>query len=172
MDNRKLVSKLLDSTNFSDISDVSDFSSLFIQKLIYNLIYYTDDSFTIGHIEMHKSFYCENGLTQTFNCNADNIATIIIDGDEDSLLGFANLYSQLQLKKYDILAREAITDFLNLNNELFAVYMTTHNAVNTTVTIPKQNGNYTFDLLSYKSIIAIPIVFSFGTIYFYCCEAL
>ena len=86
------------------------------------------------------------------------------------LVEFAERYSHLGIKTFDVLAREAILDFLNLHNGLFVVMLSKNNICELSLDAPRQNGNISLDLAQYKTITVIPIIFPYGTVKFFLCE--
>ena len=130
---------------------------------------YVDDDITLGNIEIVDSFSGKCELSQEILGVPS--ATSGIDGREETLAAFAENYSHLGIKEFDMLAREAILDFLNLNNGLFVVLLSKNNICELTLKVPKQNGNYALDLSEYQSITIIPILFKYGTMKFYLCES-
>ena len=94
-----------------------------------------------------------------------------VEGRDDALTAFAQSYSHLGITSFDMLAREAILDFLNLHNGLFVVMLSKNNICELSLDAPKQNGNYSIDLAQYKSITVIPVTFQFGTVKFFLCES-
>ena len=168
MDNKKSVSKILEASNYLSLPNMSDFVRTYIEKLVYNINMYVDQDFSLGSIEILNDFSgkCElsqaiTGVPSAYSC---------IDGKEDVLTPFAEHYSHLGIKKFDMLAREAILDFLNLHNGLFVVMLSKNNICELSLDAPKQNGNFSLDLAQYKSITVIPVMFSYGTIKFFLCE--
>lgn len=168
MDNNKSYSKILEASNYLTVDNISDFVKTYIEKLVYNICMYVDSDISLGNIEILDtvSGKCElsqaiTGIPSAYSC---------VDGKEDALVAFAENYSHLGIKSFDLLAREAILDFLNLHNGLFVVLLSRKNICELSLDAPKQNGNYQIDLAQYKSITVIPAVFKYGTIKFYLCE--
>ncbi len=167
MDNNKSYSKILETSNYLNV-DMSDFVKTYIEKLVYNICIYVDSDFSLGNIEILNTFSgkCElsqqiTGVPSAYSC---------VDGREDALVAFAENYSHLGIKSFDVLAREAILDFLNLHNGLFVVLLSKNNICELSLDAPKQNGNYQIDLAQYRSITVIPVMFKYGTIKFFLCE--
>ena len=168
MDNNKSYSKILEASNYLTVDNISDFVKTYIEKLVYNICMYVDSDISLGNIEILDtvSGKCElsqaiTGIPSAYSC---------VDGKEDALVAFAENYSHLGIKSFDLLAREAILDFLNLHNGLFVVLLSRKNICELSLDAPKQNGNYQIDLAQYKSITVIPAIFKYGTIKFYLCE--
>ena len=169
MDNNRSVSRILEASNYLTLTNMSDFVRTYIEKLVYNISMYVDPDFSLGSIDIVSNFSgkCElsqaiTGVPSAYSC---------IEGANDTLVEFAERYSHLGVKSFDVLAREAILDFLNLHNGLFVVMLSKNNICELSLDAPKQNGNFTIDLATYKSITVIPVIFSYGTVKFYLCEA-
>lgn len=168
MDKNKSYSKILEASNYLSLTNMSDFVRTYIEKLVYNISMYVDQDFSLGNIEILNGFSGKvelsqaiTGIPSAFSC---------VDGKEDALVNFAERYSHLGIKKFDVLAREAILDFLNLHNGLFVVMLSKNNICELSLDAPKQNGNFSIDLAQYKSITVIPVIFSYGTVKFFLCE--
>ncbi len=168
MDNNKSVSRILDASNYRSLQNMSEFVRTYIEKLVYNIHMYVDSSFDLGKIEILTDFSGKVELSQAITGVPS--AYSCVDGKEDALVAFAEHYSHLGVKTFDVLAREAILDFLNLHNGLFVVMLSKNNICELSLDAPKQNGNYSIDLAQYKSITVIPAIFSYGTVRFFLCE--
>lgn len=169
MDNNRSVSRILEASNYLTLTNMSDFVKTYIEKLVYNISMYVDPDFSLGSIDIVSNFSgkCElsqaiTGVPSAYSC---------VEGANKALVEFAERYSHLGIKSFDMLAREAILDFLNLHNGLFVVMLSKNNICELSLDAPKQNGNFTIDLALYKSITVIPVIFSYGTVKFYLCEA-
>ncbi len=168
MDNNKACAKILEASNFASLTNMSDFVRTYIEKLVYNITMYVENEFTLGSIEILSDFSgkCElsqaiTGVPSAYSC---------VDGKEDALTTFAEHYSHLGITKFDMLAREAILDFLNLHNGLFVVMLSKNNICELSLDAPKQDGKFSIDLAQYKTITVIPVMFSYGTVKFFLCE--
>lgn len=168
MDNKKSCSKILEASNYMSLPNMSDFVRTYIEKLVYNISMYVDSDFSLGSIEILSDFSgkCElsqaiTGVPSAFSC---------VEGKEEVLMTFAEHYSHLGITSFDVLAREAILDFLNLHNGLFVVMLSKNNICELSLDAPKQNGNFSLDLAQYKSITVIPVMFQYGTVKFFLCE--
>ena len=168
MDN-KYCSKILESSNLYTSKFFSDFVVKYTEKLVYDIYMYVDNNIGLGKIIKLDSLCGKHELSQKITGAV--FVTSGIDGQDNILLEFARQYSRIAIESYDILAREAVLDFLNLHNGLFAVMQSKMNIYELSLNPPKQNGNYAFDLSEYKSITIIPVIFTYGTIKFYLCEA-
>ncbi|MCR5673995.1 MAG: hypothetical protein K6F87_09820 [Lachnospiraceae bacterium] len=168
MDNNGSYSKILESSNYLTVPNMSEFVKTYIEKLVYNISMYVDADFTLGSIEILGDFSgkCElsqgiTGIPSAYSC---------VDGKEDALVTFAEHYSHLGIKSFDTLAREAILDFLNLHNGLFVVMLSKNNICELSLDAPVQSGDFSLDLSHYKSITVIPVMFGYGTVKFFLCE--
>jgi len=168
MDNNKSVSRILESSNYRSLPNMSDFVKTYIEKLVYNISMYVDNEFSLGSIEILDDFSGKVELSQAITGVPS--AYSCVEGKEEALVAFAEHYSHLGINSFDVLAREAILDFLNLHNGLFVVMLSKNNICELSLDAPKQNGNYSIDLAQYKSITVIPVIFSYGTVRFFLCE--
>lgn len=168
MDNNKSVSRILESSNYRSLPNMSDFVKTYIEKLVYNISMYVDSEFSLGSIEILDDFSGKVELSQAITGVPS--AYSCVEGKEEALVAFAEHYSHLGINSFDVLAREAILDFLNLHNGLFVVMLSKNNICELSLDAPKQNGNYSIDLAQYKSITVIPVIFSYGTVRFFLCE--
>lgn len=167
MDNKKLTDTLLAASNYSSIN-ATEFVQAYIEKLVFDIVTYVDDSISVGRIEILDSYVGKNELSQEITGIPSAFSSV--DGSSFALTSFAEKYSHLGITEFDVLAREAIVDFLNLHNGLFVVDLSRSNICELSLTAPKQSGNYSIDNATYKSITVIPVIFSFGTIKFLLCE--
>ncbi len=168
MDNKKTCQKILEASNYMSLSGTSDFVRTYIEKLVYNISMYVDPDISLGNIEILSDYSGKIELSQAITGVPS--AYSCVEGKEDVLVAFAESYSHLGVKTFDVLAKEAILDFLNLHNGLFVVMLSKNNICELSLDAPKQNGNYSLDLAQYKSITVIPVMFSYGTVKFFLCE--
>ena len=167
MDNNTLTEKLLSDSNFATL-DASNFVKTYIEKLVYNILTYVNDKISLGTIEITDNYVAKNELSQ--NITGCPSAFSSVDGATSALIAFAEEYSHLGVTDLDMLCKEVIVDFLNLHNGLFVVKLSQDNICELSLDAPKQDGSYTIDNTTYKSITVIPIIFSYGTIKFLLCE--
>ncbi len=168
MDNKKTCSKILEASNYLSLPNMSEFVKTYIEKLVYNICMYVDADFSLGSIEILNDFSgkCElsqaiTGVPSAYSC---------VEGNDDALVRFAEHYSHLGIKTFDVLAREAILDFLNLHNGLFVVMLSKNNICELSLDAPRQSGHFSLDLAQYKTITVIPVIFGYGTVKFFLCE--
>ena len=64
MDNNKLVSRILEASNFSSIANMSEFVKTYIEKLVHNISMYVDTDFSLGQIEIVSGFSGKVELSQ------------------------------------------------------------------------------------------------------------
>lgn len=169
MDNKRYVGKLLQANNFYDIEGISDFTLSYIEKLIFDVVTYVNDNIRLGMIEQSHDITAEYELSQEMNDGHNRYFTYII-GDETTLTRFAEEYSHLEIKDYGFLTQEAVMDFLNLHNGLFAVMKSMEGTVELKLLPPKHNDGLYILEEQHSSIIEIPVIFSFGLIKFVICE--
>lgn len=168
MDNKKTVSRILETSNYLKLDNMSEFVKTYIEKLVYNISMYVDPDFSLGKIEIVSGFSGKVELSQAITGVPS--AYSCVEGSDDALMTFAEHYSHLGIKSFDVLAREAILDFLNLHNGLFVVMLSKNNICELSLDAPRQNGNFSMDLSQYKSITVIPVKFDYGTVKFFLCE--
>ena len=163
MDNNKICSKIIEASNIASLENISDFVRTYIEKLVYNISMYVEPEFSLGSIEILSDFSgrCElsqaiTGIPSAYSC---------IDGKTDALVTFAEHYSHLGITSFDMLAREAILDFLNLHNGLFLVNLSETENVESTLTPPTSDDNGE-PLESYPDTYIMPVEFKFGTVNF------
>lgn len=168
MDNNKSCARILEASNYLSVPNMSDFVKTYIEKLVYNISMYVDSDFSLGSVEILTDYSGKIELSQAITGVPS--AYSCVEGKEDVLVTFAEHYSHLGVKSFDVLAKEAILDFLNLHNGLFVVMLSKNNICELSLDAPKQNGNYSLDLAQYKSITVIPVMFSYGTVKFFLCE--
>lgn len=165
MDNKRYVNKLLRSNNYYDIEDLSDFTFSYIEKLVFNIVTYVNDNIQLGLIEKAHDITADYELSQELTDGKNRFFSYII-GDETTLTRFAEEYSHLDIRDYGLLATEAIMDFLNLNNGLFAVMMSMEGRAELKLLPPKHEKGLCILEEYHTNITLIPIVFTFGTIKF------
>lgn len=169
MDNSKLAEKILNTSKYSENNNITAFVKTYIEKLVYDIVTYVDTEISIGNIELLNDYKGANELSQ--EVTGIPSAYSVIDGPKSALVSFAKAYSKLdEIAEFDLLCKEVLVDFLNLHNGLFVVQLSKDKICELSLGVPKQNGNYALDHNTYKSIVIIPINFSYGTINFLLCE--
>ena len=168
MDNKRSVAKILEASNYGALTGLSDFVRTYIEKLVHNISMYVDSEFTLGNIEVLNDYSGKLELSQAITGVPS--AYSCVSGKPEALTTFAEHYSHLGITSFDVLAREALLDFLNLHNGLFVVMLSKNNICELSLDAPKQNGNFSLDLATYKSITVIPVIFPYGTVKFFLCE--
>ena len=165
MENEALVLSLLEKSNYNTLSDtMTEFVKTYIKKLVADIILYVDSSIVIEKIETVDKYTASQELSQ--DITGVPSAYSAIDGDENVLVIFAEKYACLGIDTYDMLAREAIVDFLNLHNGLFIVLLSKLNLCELSLNAPKQADKLDLKTEVNGKITIIPIKFSFGTVKF------
>ena len=88
--------------------------------------------------------------------------TFAIDLNEQSLLGFAERFSDIEFKKVDDYAIASLEDFINLHNGIFNVNLSNDYGLEANLTPPRR---YMGDLYAPKGkSYMMPIVYPFGVL--------
>lgn len=165
MDNEQLVTKLLKASNYDALSALTTkFVKTYIKKLVTDVVMYVDTVITVGNIELVTTYSAEQELSQEIT--GIPAAYSAIDGEPDVLTAFSEKYAGLGITEYNMLAKEAIVDFLNLHNGLFVVQLSKLNICELSLAAPKQAGSFSLTSPIKGKITIIPIAFSFGIIKF------
>ncbi len=165
MENDVFVRDILGKSNFDSLKDsMTDFVRIYIEKLVDNISLYVDSSIVIQDITVVDKYVAEQELSQ--NITGYPSAYSAIDGDPFVLAEFAEKYAKLGIDSFDMLAKEAIVDFLNLHNGLFIVQLSKLNLCELSLEAPKQSGPIDLESVVNGTITIVPIKFSFGTVKF------
>ena len=169
MDNQQKMSEVLKQSNYDALSDnMTDFIKEYIQKLLLDLITYVNTDIQVGEIELVNEYFLNKELSQEITGIPS--AYSAMNADEDVLIAFASDYSKMEITEYDVLAKESLLDFLNLNNGLFVVRLSKLNMCELSLSVPKQNGAFLMTSPATGKITVIPVTFPYGTIRFLLCE--
>ena len=165
MTNDELVVSILDNSNYNDISSsMTEFVRSYIEKLVADISLYVDSSIIVEDIETVTRYKASQELSQ--DITGIPSAYSAIDGDKDVLVHFAEQYAKLGIDSFDVLAKEAILDFLNLHNGLFIVYLSKLNLCELSLNAPRQDEELNITTEVDGKITIIPVRFSFGTVRF------
>lgn len=165
MDNEQLVISLLSKTNYNVLPPTTtEFVKSYIQKFVSDVVMYVDATVSIGTIEFVTTYTANQELSQKITGIPS--AYSAIDGEIDALVAFSEKYAHLGISEYDVLAKEAIVDFLNLHNGLFVVLLSKLNICELSLAAPKQSGSFSLTSPINGKITIVPITFSFGTVKF------
>ena len=162
MNSDQFVDNLLSASNYNALS-ATDFAKTYIKKLVHNIITYVNNDISIDSIEYVKDYSIKNELSQEITGVPG--AYSAIDGSEDVLIRFAEEYSKLGITDFGMLAKEALLDFLNLNNGLFVVLLSKMNICELSLKAPIQSNNRSIGERE-DGILIIPVTFPYGTIKF------
>lgn len=161
----EIIKKLLDNSNYKLIkSELSDFSEVYIKKLLENIILYVDSNISLGQMEFVDSCHLEHELSQ--EVVGVPSAYSAMDGNIKALTAFAESYSNLGIAEFDSLCKEALLDFMNLSNGLFVVELSQNKVCELSLSVPRQSESYSLSSDINGKIIKIPVNFSYGTITF------
>jgi len=166
MSNPDFINELLNNSNFYDIqSAFSDFTDLYVRKLLENIVLYVDSSVSLGDIIFTDSYKLEQEISQEIIGIPS--AYSAMDGNIKVLTEFAESYSNMGITNYDSLCREALMDFMNLHNGLFIVELSNRNICELSLSVPKQNGFHRLSSSDIEGkITVVPVNFKYGTINF------
>lgn len=165
MTNDELVINILENSNYNDISrDLTDFVKTYINKLVSDVAMYVDSSIVVENIQTVDKYTAGQELSQ--DITGVPSAYSAIDGDPATLAHFAESYAKLGIDSFDVLAKEALLDFLNLHNGLFIVLLSKLNLCELSLNAPKQNDKLSITTEVNGKITIIPIRFSFGIVKF------
>ena len=169
METKEQAIEVLNRSNYQTLSsDLSDFNKEYIELLIQDLLMYVSDDITVGEIELVENYSANKELSQEIV--GVPAAYSAMDAPEETLVSFSEAYSKMEIKEYDVLAKECLLDFLNLHNGLFVVRLSKLNICELTLSVPKQNGAFLMTSPATGKITVIPVTFPFGTIRFLLCE--
>ena len=165
MTNDDLVLSILDNSNYNEISgSMTEFVRTYVEKLVTDVSLYVDSSIVVENIETVDKYKAGQELSQ--DITGVHSAYSAIDGEPDVLVQFAEQYAKLGIDSFDILAKEALLDFLNLHNGLFIVLLSKLNLCELSLNAPKQNEYLNITTEVNGKITIIPIRFAFGTVKF------
>ena len=165
MTNDELVVGILDNSNFNEISgSMTEFVRTYVEKLVSDVSLYVDSSIVIEKIETVDKYKASQELSQ--DITGVPSAYSAIDGEPEVLVQFAEQYAKLGIDTFDVLAKEALLDFLNLHNGLFIVLLSKLNLCELSLNAPKQNESLSITTEVNGKITIRPIRFSVGTVKF------
>lgn len=165
MTNDELIMGILENSNYNEISgSMTEFVRTYIEKLVADVSLYVDSSIVIENIETFDRYKAGYELSQ--DITGIPSAYSAIDGEPSVLVQFAEQYAKLGIESFDVLAREALLDFLNLHNGLFIVLLSKLNLCELSLNAPRQNESLSITTEVNGRITMIPIRFSFGIVKF------
>ena len=134
----------------------------FIQLLMYNLIRFIGDDYTLVSPSLCKEYPTNYCVSQKIN-GLFSMKTYI-DMPEDVAIQFASRYVQDTFTEFDDYVRSSLEDFLNLHNGIFCVNMSNDESTELTLEPPMNEKK---ELLTFEQeTYLLPIVYPFGTIHF------
>ena len=165
MTNDELVAGILENSNYNDISgSMTEFVRNYVEKLVSDISLYVDSSIVVENIETVHKYTAGQELSQ--DITGIPSAYSAIDGEPEVLVQFAEQYAKLGIDSFDVLAKEALLDFLNLHNGLFIVLLSKLNLCELSLNAPRQTEALSITTEVNGKITIIPIRFSFGTVKF------
>jgi len=166
MNCQEIIDNILNNTNFHRIiSPTDDFTKLYIRKLLENIILYVDSNISLGDITLANSYQLEQEISQEII--GLQSAYSAMDGNVRVLTAFAESYSKLGIIDFDSLCKEALLDFMNLQNGLFIVELSQKQICELSLSVPKHSGLHKLNSTEIEgNITLIPINFKYGTITF------
>ncbi|MCR5789793.1 MAG: hypothetical protein K6G83_07885 [Lachnospiraceae bacterium] len=147
----------------------SQFVSIYVERLTENIKQHANDQMKLLDINLYDSFELNEELAQEITGYPSAFSAI--SGDHDTLVHFAEDYARVGIDQYDDLCKEALLDFLNLINGLFAVYLSQNNIHEVSLNAPtRDEKGLVLDAEQIGKIYAIPIEFPYGIVTFVLAE--
>ena len=165
MAKEEYLSKIPNNPKLAEL-EPSDFILKYIIKLLHDLSLFVELDVTIGEIQLAHSYAAGHELMQKIIGIPS--AFTGIDGDANVLVQFAEKYSHTPINTYDIMAKDAIIDFMNLHNGLFVVDLSKEDAIELSLD-PPLHEDVDFEL-ALGHVATIPVKFTFGELVFFLIE--
>lgn len=165
MTKEEYLSRIPNNPRLAELNP-SDFFLKYILKLLHDLSLFVEPDVTVGEIRLSHSYAADHELMQKIIGIPS--AFTGIDGAEDVLILFAEKYSHVPITSYDIVAKDAIVDFMNLHNGLFVVDLSKEDDIELTLE-PPIHEDVDFEL-ALGNVATIPVRFTFGELIFYLIE--
>lgn len=139
----------------------SAYITSYVSLLFKNLIRFIGDDFT--------PMEAKPVIRDISNCVVQKItgglnATTIIDADNAAMIEFASRFAKEDLTAVDEYTQACVSEFINLNNGLFAVNMSNDKGIE--LKLEPQCCVEKIDVSELKNACIIPVCFSFGTVEF------
>ncbi len=146
-------------------TELPEFVSIYVDRLTENLKEHANPDIKLLPINICDSYELKQELSQEIT-GVPN-AYSAINGDQDILARFAEDYARVGIDSFDDLCKEALLDFLNLINGLFAVYLSNNNISELSLNAPVKDGSHTsLDSKKNGNIYAMPVEFPYGVVTF------
>ena len=165
MEKADYLSQIPNNPNLSALNP-SDFFLKYIIKLLNDLSLFVEADIQVGEIKFEHSYAAEHELMQKIIGIPS--AFTGVDGDQNVLIQFAEKYSHVPMTGYDLMAKDAIVDFMNLHNGLFVVDLSKEDSIELSLD-PPLHDDVNFEL-ALANVATIPIRFSFGDLIFFLIE--
>jgi hypothetical protein len=144
------------NNNIADQEHLVEYVSL----LFKNLIRFVGDDFVPNKIE--KLDTTASGAEQRIKSGLSAIT--IIDADENTMVEFASRFANESLSMNDEYTKACISEFLNLNNGLFAVKLSHSEGLE--LELEPQKYYEQMDLSKLGNLYVFPVNFTFGNVNF------
>ncbi len=146
-----------------------EFVSIYVDRLTENIKEQANPDMKLLPINVFDAYELKQELSQEITGIPN--AYSAINGEPDVLVKFAEDYARVGIDQFDDLCKEALLDFLNLINGLFAVYLSNNNISELSLNAPvKGDDNTTLDSKINGNIYAIPVEFPYGVVTFILAE--
>lgn len=139
----------------------SSYMTDYVSLLFKNLIRFIGDDFTPLEATAVAGSV-KNCIVQKMGGGID--AASVIDADDNAMAAFASRFAKEEIAENDEYSQACVSEFINLNNGLFAVNMSNDNGIEV-----KLQPQYICDELAADEIgsaCCIPICYPFGTVNF------
>ncbi len=149
--------------------DLSRFVSIYIERLAENIKEHANPEIQLLPVEHFDAYELTQDLSQEIIGYPSAFSAI--NGDPGTLVRFAEDYAKVGIDSFDDLCKEALLDFLNLINGLFAVYLSNNNIYEVSLSAPvRDSGNTAIGTGKKGNIYAIPVEFPYGVVTFILAE--
>lgn len=141
---------------------LSEYELTFFHLLLNNMLRFIGDDFTLVNPSQVTEYPVNYCVSQRINGNFS--ICVYLDMTEDVAIEFASRYVDDNFTEFDEYVKSSLEDFLNLHNGLFNVNASNDSSLELDLQPPKVE---TDELLIFEAeTFMLPIVFSFGTVYF------
>lgn len=157
----KASKKLVEHFYTFGINNNSAYMTNYVSLLFKNLIRFIGDDFTPLDATAVTA-PIKNCVVQKMGGGID--AVTVIAADDNTMVAFASRFAKEELTEKDEYTQACVSEFINLNNGLFAVNMSNDN--NIEVKLQPQYVCEEFAVDEINSACVIPFCFPFGTVNF------
>lgn len=160
--NDEQIIKVLSGVYNIEENDSGKYISGYLSLLFKNIIRFIGDDFTPLSSEIISDNPDASCICQKLEGNPQMIS--FIQSDNNASIGFAARFSGEEITENDDYTFACVSEFLNLHNGLFAVNLS--NEMGNELTLQPQETNVKIDCREYKTVLAVPVYFPFGTVKF------